>query len=565
MGTKVVLDEKQICQEYLTTNIGVETLALKHHVGKKRIKDILLNNGIEIKKRGKQPLHEELVVDWREQKYKHIDGYHYIISDPNSNFVSTDINNKSGILTTYIECTYGIDTPTLYDRRKYYMRTGNYWWEQWLVVHTEKDKPVKKCPYCSWETEDIDNKSGAFVVHLRNEHNKTVEEYLNDFPDDMEYFKKYVKTVRREQKLLKEGKYVTCPICGLRCEKLTVAHIKGIHGIEWEDFRRKYPDIKLVSDEMYEQTKFAQSKANMTIGKNRFISSYEHEIRDMLDSYGVAYSASRQLLIGKEIDILVNEKKIGIEFDGLKFHTEFFGKKEHDYHINKTIKCNEKGYGLIHIFEDEYVNHKDIVVSKIKHVLGLNTDLPLIGARKCLVREIYMHEAKTFLNTNHIQGYAPSTVYLGAFYGDKLVAVMSFKNGTIKNKGWDLTRFATDIKLRCPGIGSKLFRYFVKNYNPYTVFSFADRRWTLSTENNVYTKMGFHVDRITKPDYRYYNENVNRYKRVHKMTMNKKTLSRKYGFPLTMTELEMARKLGYDRIWDCGLIKYVYINPFFKN
>ena len=101
MGTKVVLDEKQICQEYLTTNIGVETLALKHHVGKKRIKDILLNNGIEIKKRGKQPLHEELVVDWREQKYKHIDGYHYIISDPNSNFVSTDINNKSGILTTY--------------------------------------------------------------------------------------------------------------------------------------------------------------------------------------------------------------------------------------------------------------------------------------------------------------------------------------------------------------------------------------------------------------------------------------------------------------------------------
>jgi hypothetical protein len=27
-----------------------------------------------------------------------------------------------------------------------------------------------------------------------------------------------------------------------------------------------------------------------------------------------------------------------------------------------------------------------------------------------------------------------------------------------------------------------------------------------------------------------------------------------------MTELEMARALGYDRIWDCGLIKYVYKN-----
>ena len=27
---------------------------------------------------------------------------------------------------------------------------------------------------------------------------------------------------------------------------------------------------------------------------------------------------------------------------------------------------------------------------------------------------------------------------------------------------------------------------------------------------------------------------------------------------MTMTELEMARALGYDRIWDCGLFKYVW-------
>ena len=35
----------------------------------------------------------------------------------------------------------------------------------------------------------------------------------------------------------------------------------------------------------------------------------------------------------------------------------------------------------------------------------------------------------------------------------------------------------------------------------------------------------------------------------------------KYGFPMTMTETEIAKELGYDRIWDCGLIKYVYRNP----
>lgn len=28
-----------------------------------------------------------------------------------------------------------------------------------------------------------------------------------------------------------------------------------------------------------------------------------------------------------------------------------------------------------------------------------------------------------------------------------------------------------------------------------------------------------------------------------------------------MTETEMVKKLGYDRIWDCGLIKYVWEKP----
>ena len=58
-----------------------------------------------------------------------------------------------------------------------------------------------------------------------------------------------------------------------------------------------------------------------------------------------------------------------------------------------------------------------------------------------------------------------------------------------------------------------------------------------------------------------YNEYVNKFQRFHKMRFNKKTLSKKYGFPLTMTETEMVKELGYDRIWDCGLIKYIWKKP----
>jgi hypothetical protein len=103
-----------------------------------------------------------------------------------------------------------------------------------------------------------------------------------------------------------------------------------------------------------------------------------------------------------------------------------------------------------------------------------------------------------------------------------------------------------------------MFTYFIRHYDPNAVVSFADRRWTPWSNNNLYTKLGFELENTTKPDYRYYNEKVDKYKRIHKMSMCKSILHKKYDFPMTMTELEMAKELGYDRIWDCGLFKYVW-------
>ena len=126
---------------------------------------------------------------------------------------------------------------------------------------------------------------------------------------------------------------------------------------------------------------------------------------------------------------------------------------------------------------------------------------------------------------------------------------------------WDLNRFASNINYSFQGVGGKLFSFFVKKYNPIKVKSFADRRWTLSKENNIYTKLGFKLDKTLKPDYRYYNEHIDKFERFHKFNFRKQILHKKYGLPLEMTESEMVKKLGYDRIWDCGLFKYVWKKP----
>ena len=74
--------------------------------------------------------------------------------------------------------------------------------------------------------------------------------------------------------------------------------------------------------------------------------------------------------------------------------------------------------------------------------------------------------------------------------------------------------------------------------------------------------MGFKQENNMMPEYRYIKNGEKI--RHHKFGFRKHSLSKRYGLDINLTETEMTKKLGYDRIWDCGLIKYVYINPNYK-
>ena len=228
-------------------------------------------------------------------------------------------------------------------------------------------------------------------------------------------------------------------------------------------------------------------------------------------------------------------------------------------HINDVRRHNiKKGYKVIHIFEDEYVNNREIVLSKLRHIFNLENDKPIkIQGRKCKVEKITNDEAAEFLSHNHIQGFVSSSIYLGAKYNGELIAVMTFLEES--NGYWNLTRFASKNGAVCQGVGGKLFKYFTRNYNPIEVKSFADRRWTTDKENNLYTKLGFKLDSVLASEYRYFKEGVSK-EREHKFGFRKQTLHKKYKLPLSMTEKEMTEALGYVRIWDCGLFKYVWKN-----
>jgi hypothetical protein len=242
-----------------------------------------------------------------------------------------------------------------------------------------------------------------------------------------------------------------------------------------------------------------------------------------------------------EIDIYLPDLKIGFEFNGLYWHSDKYRSK--NYHFDKTKYFLEKGIRIIHIWEDDWSFNCDIVKSQIRNWLGKNETK--IFARKCKV--VQLKSVSSFLNKNHIQGVDQSSLKLGLYYNDDLVSVMTFNTfegrKKMEDSGWNLSRFCNKIGTNVIGGASKLLKYFVKNYNPIRVVSYADKDWSVG---NLYYQLGFNKINESLPDYKYIVDN----KRIHKSNFKKSKL--KY----TCTENEYIKSIGVYKIWDCGKIKF---------
>lgn len=286
-------------------------------------------------------------------------------------------------------------------------------------------------------------------------------------------------------------------------------------------------------------------------------SKYQQEIYEYIKSIiptETILQNDRKVLNGLELDIYIPNKNLAIEFDGLYFHSEISGKKDKKYHLAKTLRCEEHKIKLIHIFEDEWINKQNIVKKIIKHVLNIKTDRH-IYARNCIIKEIDSTLKNKFLNQYHLQGEDKSNIKLGAFYNDELVAVMTFGKYRIamgkhtRLNEYELSRYAFNTNIT--GIASKLITYFIKNYNPRKIITYADRRYFTG---NVYEKIGFKRISTTSPSYWYTKDYTFR---EHRFNYRKNILKDKLKiFNPNMTEWENMQLNRYDRIWDCGNYKF---------
>ena len=530
-----------IIEDY-TNGAGIYLLCEKYHMGKIRLKRILKSNGIEIRPKGNQPLETKyLVKDYKIPKYLPIEKHHYVAIHRETKQEFADYMNQGGHLTSYIKNVDNVKVPTLYDRRKYYMATGNYWWEQYFDIVSVPNDQVKKCPYCNWETKDIENKSGALTTHIQTKHHISIVDHLRNHPEDTEYFTLVDKNLNRSREL-DESRYVICKICGKKLSRIENQHLKK-HGINKEEYINRFGNEDLVCEDLHNKLSQIVIEQNMNIDldklPSKFTSKAESEIVDYIKSQGISCKKNRSILKGKELDILIKDKELAIEYNGNKWHTEDFGLKDSKFHLNKTIGCENQNIQLIQIFEDEYTNKKDVILNSLSHKLKCNQNRIRIQGRKCHINEIDVNTTIDFIKQFNIGEYKSSDVNLGAFYKEELVAIISFKN--IKDTTWQLTNLTSNYNYICQGICGKLFNHFIKHYKPSKIISFADRRFVTQIKENIYTKLGFELKEIIPPQYKYYIPSVKRLDRISEDEL--KTLN-------------IKEDTHIDKIWDCGYLQY---------
>jgi len=274
------------------------------------------------------------------------------------------------------------------------------------------------------------------------------------------------------------------------------------------------------------------------------ISNLEKELFDSID-HSNKIQSDKSVLNGKELDIYIPDKKLAIEFNGIYWHSELNG-REKNYHLNKTKGCEAKGIHLIHIFEHEWIEKKEIVLSMINSRLGkfekeVNSD-------QCEVKKLTIEEKDHFLKKNNLKNIDCSDIAFGLIHYDEIISVITFTE--LENNNYEMNNLCNSIGIKILDEKHKLFSYFKEKFTPKKIITFLDRRYFIGTE---YDELGFKKAEYNKPTYWYFGKGISGIEENSKW--EKSCLNDKLDkFYPELTEWENMQINGYDRIWDCGQV-----------
>lgn len=220
------------------------------------------------------------------------------------------------------------------------------------------------------------------------------------------------------------------------------------------------------------------NKYNLNNLINHFSSNFEQDVKKFLNILNKPYINNvRNIIYPYELDIYIPDKKVAIECNGTYYHSNKIN-KDKNYHYMKSKLCEEKGIRLIHIYEYEWFNERQrpILESIIKNALGITEHI--IYARQCKIEIKQSREMKQFFNDNNIQGFRGGSFSICLVDKKTKEIYMAYMFGkAFFGKGkyeWEVIRGATKLNYSVIGGASKIWNYFIKNYNPKSIVYYID-------------------------------------------------------------------------------------------
>lgn len=298
--------------------------------------------------------------------------------------------------------------------------------------------------------------------------------------------------------------------------------------------------------------------------KSRMESEVIHYLSS-IDSNIVIQPHNRSLIYPYEVDIYLPDYKLAIECNPTATHNSSVSDpwggeiKPADYHKMKSTMCNNIGIRMFHIFSYEWKHKQDIIKSMLKYMVGQCSNK--IYARDCCIKDVDYNTSVKFLNDNHRQGGATSSIRLGLYHNDELVALMTFSalRSTISKtqngaNGYELVRFCNKLDTQVIGGASKLFKSFIHQYSPIHIVSYSD---ISHTSGKLYSVLGFNKISESDPGYVWVDTKTDRsYNRVNAQKANIKKFLNDPNIDLSMSENDIMMSHGYVKVYDSGTIRW---------
>jgi len=287
--------------------------------------------------------------------------------------------------------------------------------------------------------------------------------------------------------------------------------------------------LKNFGEENPSKVSSIQEKKIQTLIANGFHSKGEQEVKDFIESLGFFpvkshIGGSRPM----EIDLLIKEKNLAIEYNGEYWHSEETG-RDKNYHLSKTEACLKKGNSLIHIFESEWIRSPERMKNILKGRLDVFDRTEI--SEHCNIKEISTEESLSFLGEYALGDESQPFIKFGMFLNEELLLA-----ATVSETGGNpQVKFTHKPGTRIVGALKDMSLHIYGAIGEFEVI--VDRT---KSEGENYLDAGYKLIKTFKPDFYYYDPKT---KEVR-----------------SKSSLKVGSANGLTKVWDCGKHKFIFKN-----